>query len=148
MKVVLIQQVKGLGKAGDIVSVSDGYAQNYLIPRGLARQATAGVLKNAAQQKEVAVRREAKERAEAEEVAEALAGVPVIIKSKAGEKGHLYGSITGKDIADAVSAQKGLSIDRKKVELPEPIKQVGEHQVKVKLYSGVEASFTVRVEEA
>ncbi|MCL5291811.1 MAG: 50S ribosomal protein L9 [Actinobacteria bacterium] len=148
MKVVLKQQVKGLGKAGDIVNVSDGYAQNYLIPRGLATQATTGTLKDLEQKKAAARRREEKELAEAGEIARQLSSKTIALKAKAGEKGHLYGSITSKDIADAVLEQAGLKVDRKKIELPEPIRELGEHKVVARIYPGVEAKFSVSVEEA
>lgn len=148
MKVILTQQVKGLGGPGDVVEVSDGYAQNYLIPRGLARKATAGALKDLEQKRAAAARREAKERAEAEELAKSLSGKVIVIKAKAGEKGHLYGSITAKDVADAVLEQAGLKIDRKKIEIPEPIKELGKREIVAKVYPGVEAAFTVSVEEA
>ncbi len=147
MKVILTQQVKGLGGPGD-VEVSDGYAHNYLIPRGLAKRATPGALKNLEQQRAAAAKREAKERAEAEEVAKQLSDKEITLKAKAGEKGHLYGSITSKDVAEAVLEQTGLKIDRKKVEIPEPIKEIGKYRVSAKLYPGVEASFAVSVEEA
>lgn len=148
MKVILTQQVKGLGEPGDVVEVSDGYAQNYLIPRGLARKATAGALKDLEQKRAAAARREAKERAEAEEIARELSRKEIIIKAKAGEKGHLYGSITSKDVADAILEQTGVKIDRKKVEIPEPIKELGKYGITARLYPGVEAALSVRVEEA
>ncbi|MHB0977583.1 MAG: 50S ribosomal protein L9 [Candidatus Aquicultorales bacterium] len=148
MKVILSQQVKGVGKAGDVVNVSDGYAHNYLIPRGLAKPATTGALKDLDTQKAAADRREERGRAEARELADLLSSKVVTLVAKAGEKGHLYGSVTPKDVADAAADQIGVKLDKKRVEIPEPIKELGEYTVKVRLYPGTEANLTVSVKGA
>lgn len=148
MKVILSKQVKGLGKPGDVVEVSDGYAQNYLVPRELASIATPGALKDLGHKKAAISRREEKELSEAKNIASALSRKAVTITAKAGEKGHLYGSITAKDVADAVLSQTSLRLDRKKIELVDPIKELGEHEVKARIHPGVEATFSVVVKEA
>lgn len=145
MKVILRADLKGVGKAGAIAEVADGYARNYLLPRGLAHEATAGNLSQAAAQKAAAAKRDEKLLAQAQELAARLASVPTIIKAKAGERGKIFGAITNAQIAEALKASFGVEIDRHKIELAEPIKSAGDHACVVRLPLGVSARLTVRV---
>lgn len=146
MKVVLRREVPGLGHAGDIKEVADGYARNYLIPRGLAAAATAGTLANA-EARQAAQRRQT-ERLDEERrtLAQQLNGSRVVLQARAGARGRLHGSITAPQIAEALSASVGHAIDRHEVELEEPIRQVGEHAVMIRLARNVSAKVTVVVE--
>ena len=138
MKVILQQDVRGQGKKGQLVEVSDGYARNFLLPRKLA------VYVNTMKQQEKARKaQEAAEKAEAEAAAKKLEGLMVKIPAKAGEGGRLFGAVTGKEISDALSAQHGVSIPKAKLVLDEPIKSCGSYQIKAKL--GYEVSGTVNV---
>jgi large subunit ribosomal protein L9 len=145
MKVILKKDVKALGKSGEVKEVADGYARNYLLPRGLAVEATAGNLKVVADQKEQVVKKEQKEAVEAEQVAARLNGATVQIKTKAGEGGRLFGSITAKEVSEALGATFKLTIDKRKLEIDEAIKTLGTHAVKLHLYKGVVAEITVNV---
>ena len=145
MKVILIQDVKAQGKKGDIVNVSDGYARNMLFPKGLAKEATAGNLKNLEHQKAIAAEQEAERKAEAEATAKKLADLTVKIETKAGDNGKLFGSITSADIADACKEQAGIEIDKKKIVLDAPVKQAGNVEVQVKLYPEVTAKLKVEI---
>ncbi len=146
MNVILLKDVKGTGKAGDIVKVSDGYARNMLIPRGLAKEATQGNVRSLEKLKAVQAEKDAEAKAKAEALAEQLKSEVIVIKSKGGEGGRLFGSITNKDIEDAVQAQLGVKIDKKKIQMESPIKHTGEHEVTAKLYAGVPATIRVKVE--
>ena len=146
MNVILLKDVKGTGKAGDIVKVSDGYARNMLIPRGLAKEATQGNVRSLEKLKAVQAEKDAEAKAKAEALAEQLKSEVIVIKSKGGEGGRLFGSITNKDIEDAVQAQLGMKIDKKKIQMESPIKHTGEHEVTAKLYAGVPATIRVKVE--
>ena len=145
MIVILLKDVKGKGKAGDVVKVSDGYARNMLLPRGLAQEATEGNIRNLEKQKAIAEEKRAAEEARAIEQKEKLEKITLQIKTKGGDSGKLFGSITSKDIADALEQQEGIKIDKKKVDMPAPIKNVGESQVTLKLFTGVNASLKVNV---
>lgn len=145
MKVILLADVKGKGKAGDVVKVNDGYARNMLFPKGLAKEATAGNLKNLEHQKAIAAEQEAERKAEAEATAKKLADLTVKIETKAGDNGKLFGSITSADIADACKEQAGIEIDKKKIVLDAPIKQAGNVEVQVKLYPEVTAKLKVEI---
>lgn len=145
MKVILLADVKGKGKAGDVVKVNDGYARNMLFPKGLAKEATAGNLKNLEHQKAIAAEQEAERRAEAEATAKKLADLTVKIETKAGDNGKLFGSITSADIADACKEQAGIEIDKKKIVLDAPVKQAGNVEVQVKLYPEVTAKLKVEI---
>ena len=123
MIVILNRDVKGTGKAGDIVKVSDGYARNMLIPKGYAKEATEGNVRNLEKQKAIAAEKKAEEKAEAQALAEKINERSVTIKTKAGEGGRIFGSITSKDIADALADQHKLTVDKKKIQLDNPIKQ-------------------------
>ena len=145
MIVILQKDVKGTGKAGDIVKVNDGYARNMLIPRGLAKEATQGNIRSLEKQKALAAEKDEAARKAAEELAETLKTKPITITGKGGEGGRLFGSITSKDIEEAVEAQLGVKIDKKKIQLDQPLKTAGTHEVAAKLYGGVNATLTVEV---
>ena len=146
MKVILNKDVKGTGKAGDVVTVSDGYARNMLIPRGLATEATQSNIRQLEKQKAIAAEKKAEEKAAAQELAEKLNKASIKMKIKAGEGGRIFGSITSKDIADAINMQLGMDIDRKKVKLDAPIKHVGQTDVDMRLYQDVNAKIKVIIE--
>ncbi|HHY13060.1 MAG TPA: 50S ribosomal protein L9 [Thermoanaerobacterales bacterium] len=146
MRVILQEDVKKLGVKGDIVEVADGYARNYLLPRGLAIEATQRGIKRVKTMRNQQRRQEEKELEKAQGLAEKLEGQEFIIKAKAGEKGRLFGSITSKDIVDSIKDKFDLVIDRRKIELPEPIKSIGSHDVNIRIYAGVVATIKVVVE--
>ncbi|MDQ6766320.1 MAG: 50S ribosomal protein L9 [Candidatus Eremiobacteraeota bacterium] len=145
MKVILRKDLKTIGKAGEIVDVSDGYARNYLLPRGLAHEATSGNLSEAAQRKAAKSKRDEKMLAESQALATRLTSNPTVIAAKAGERGRIFGAVTNAQIAEALKAALGIEIDRHKIELAEPIKTAGDHPATVKLPLGVTARITVRV---
>ncbi len=145
MIVILQKDLKGTGKAGDVVKVSDGYARNMLIPRGIAKEATEGNIKNLKKQQEIAAEKRAEQKAAAEAAAERIEKVGIEIKSKGGENGKLFGSITSKDIAQALADQHQIKVDKKKIELENPIKQTGDFVVPIKLYTDVTAKLDVKV---
>ena len=145
MIVILNRDVKGTGKAGDVVKVSDGYARNMLLPKGYATEATDGNIRSLEKQKELLAQKKAEEKAAAETLAKKLEDVTVIIKTKSGEGGRLFGSITSKDIADETKKQTGLTIDKKKIQMKNPIKSIGRFEIDVKLYPEVSGKLTVEV---
>ena len=145
MKVILLKEVKGLGKAGELVKTSDGHARNLLIPKGLAKEATDANVRELEKQKAMAAEKKQSEQEEARELAKRLAEVRVKIVTKTGEGGRLFGSITTKDIADALQAQEGIELDKKKFVLDTPIKHTGEFQVEIKLYAEIAAQLLVEV---
>ena len=145
MKVVLQKDVPGLGKKDTAVDVAEGYARNYLIPRGLALPASSAALKRIEVIRDAERRKEAREEDKAREDARKLKAQGVTITAKAGEKGRLYGSITSKDVADAIRRVIGVDVDRRKIELKDPIRELGEHMVTVKLFSGVSADVMITV---
>lgn len=147
MIVILKKDVKGTGKAGDVIKVSPGYARNMLIPRGFAVEATEGNIRNLEKQKQIQKENEAIEKAKAEEVALKLSKGNIVIKTKAGEGGRLFGSITNKDIAEAIEEQLDIKIDRRKIVLENPIKELGIFNVEAKLYPEVTGKFVVEVKE-
>ena len=144
MKVILKQEVKGLGKKEDMVNVSDGYARNFLFPRGLAAEASASNINIMKTKKEAEKTKMDRELAQAKELAQKVKDTIVVIKSKSGENGKLFGSITSKDISDKLKSDFKLEIDKKKIVLPDPIKSLGTTEVEVKLYPGVSAKLTVQ----
>lgn len=146
MIVILNKDVKGTGKAGDVVKVSDGYARNMLIPKGLATEATQGNIRHLEKQKAIAAEKKAEEKATAKEQAEKIGNLTVTIKTKAGDGGKIFGSITSKDIAEGLKSQHGIEVDKKKIQLSSPIKQTGEMSVDIKLYSEVSAELKVKIE--
>ena len=143
--VILREDVKSLGKAGELVRVKPGYARNYLLPQGLAFEATEGNKKRIAAETRARGARDQAERTEAERVAATLGAVALTLKGKAGEEGKLFGSVTAADIAAAVSEQAGVEVDRKDVHLDEPIRSVGTHEVRVHLFPEVDPVITVEV---
>ena len=147
MIVILKKDVKGTGKAGEVIKVSPGYARNMLIPRGLAVEATEGNIRNLEKQEQIQKGNEAREKAKAEEIALKLSKGNIVIKTKAGEGGRLFGSITNKDISEAIEKQLEIKIDRRKIVLENPIKELGEVNVEAKLYPEVIGKFTVEVKE-
>ncbi len=146
MIVILLKDVKGTGKAGEIVKVSDGYARNMLIPRGMAKESTDGNVRSLEKAKAVQAQKDADAKAAAEKLAEELKDKEIVIRTKGGEGGKLFGSITTKDIEAAVKDQLGVKIDKKKMQMESPIKHIGSHEVAVKLAGGVAAVIRVKVE--
>ena len=147
IEIILKEPVEHLGNRGDIVKVAPGYARNYLLPRGLALQVTAGNRRQIDHMKKVAAIKEAEERAAAEALAARLSGVVCSIARKVGETDTLYGSVTAADIAEVLAAQK-IEIDKRRIQLPEPIKALGDFAVPVKVHSGVVAEVKVQVVKA
>ena len=147
MKVILLTDVKGQGKNGEIVNVSDGYARNYLLPRKLAEEATSQNLNNARLKKEAQEHKVEVQLQQAKEKAEELEKHGIVMKAKSGSKGRLFGAVTSQEIADAVKEQTGLEIDKKKIVLENPIKELGVHTVQIKLYGGVSSKIQVKIEE-
>ena len=144
MEVILRQDVPKLGHRGELVRVAEGYARKYLLPRDLAMPATDGNKKVIEQEKTAAVRREAVEKADAEKLGGMLSGVVLTIRRKAGEGDQLFGSVTSIDVADALAAQ-GYQVDRRKIQLDEPIKHLGDFDVSVKLHKDVPSQVKVQV---
>lgn len=147
MEVILKKDVKGTGKAGETVKVSDGFARNKLIPSGLAVEATEANKKAMAREKAHLAERIAAEKEAANELAEKMKAKPVVIKTKVGGAGKLFGSITSMDIADAIKEQLDVDIDKKKIVLEKPIKEIGEANVSIKLFEGITADIIVKIEE-
>lgn len=145
MKVILRQDVGDLGKRGDILDVADGYARNYLVPKGYAMKATDGAATQAEAMRRARDMRDAQDRSAAEEVATRLVSKVVTVTAKAGSEGRLFGSVTSADVVSAVEAQTGVVLDRKRVDLSEPIKSLGTHAVPVKLHADVEFPVTIDV---
>lgn len=145
MKVILRTDVVELGKRGDIIDVADGYARNYLVPKGIAFKASDGTQAQAKAMRRARDLRDAQDRSAAEEVATTLVSKVVTITARAGSEGKLFGSVTAVDIATAVHEQTGVEIDRRKLELAEPVKTLGTHVVPVKLHSDVQFPITVEV---
>ena len=143
MVVILNRDIKGTGKAGDVVKVSDGYARNMLLPRGWATEATDGNVRSLEKQKALAAEKKAEEKAAAQAQAEKIKTLSVTIKTKAGEGGRIFGSITSKDIADALKEQHKITVDKKKIQLDMPVKQTGEMEVSIRLYPEVSAVLKV-----
>jgi len=146
MKVILKQDVKKVGKKGEVLEVADGYGRNFLIARGLAEEATTGKVRELAEKNKNAKVKDDRARAAAEEAKKKIGGKVVVLKSKAGEGGKLFGSVTSADAAEAILAQYGVSADKKEIKAEEAIKQLGDYKLKVKLYNGVETELTLRVE--
>ena len=145
MKVILLTDVQGVGKRDDIVNVSDGYARNFLFPRRAAVEATAGASKEIERKRAAERQREAEARAAAEQKARELKDKVIIVKAKCGEKGRLYGSVTGQEIADALNEQFGVTLDKRKIDLKDPIRASGDVPVTLRLYPKVTAKVIVRV---
>jgi large subunit ribosomal protein L9 len=144
MKVILTEEIRGLGTRGDIVTVKDGYARNFLIPKNLAREASAGNLKAVEQERKKWALLGQQEKDAAQKAADKVNGAKVVIQKRIGTQGHLFGSVTANDIADALVA-KGIEVDKRRVELPHPIKTTGLHDVEVRLHREVTARIQVEV---
>lgn len=147
MKVILLEDVSGKGKAGDIVNVSDGYARNFLFPKKLAQEATAGNLNAAKQRLAAKEHKKAVDKQNAQDVAKELNGKTVTIKGKRGDGGKLFGAVTAKEIAAALKDQYGYDIDKKKFTVP-TIKELGEYDIPIKLYAEVSTGIKVNVVDA
>jgi large subunit ribosomal protein L9 len=147
MKVILKQDVKGLGKNESMVEVNDGYARNFLIPRGLAVEATSSNINVMKTRKEAEQTKKDRELASARALADKLKGITVTIKAKAGENGKLFGSITSKDISEKLMNDFKLDVDKKKIVLHDALKSLGTTEIEAKLYPEVSAKFTVKIEK-
>ncbi len=146
MKVILKQDVKSLGKKDEMVEVNDGYARNFLIPRGVAVEASTANVNQMRDKQKAAANKQQREMDAANAFKAKIDGKKVIVKAKAGENGKLFGAIATKDISEAVKEQFGLDIDKKKIVLDEPIKVTGVKEVSIKLYQGISAKINVSVE--
>ncbi len=146
MKIILTQDVPELGRMGEMREVADGYARNYLIPKGMAVPATPGAIKQVELKRKAEEKRAARLRLEAQELAQRLGRLTLTFRAKVGESERLYGSITSAHIVEAIQEQTGQAIDKRKVELEHPIRKLGEHQVAIKLMPDVTAQVRVVVE--
>lgn len=146
MEVILLKDVKGLGKAGEVKKVSDGHARNMLLPRKLAMEATPANLKQLEKRRAEIEAQRALDKAVAEDIKKKIEAITVVVKSKAGDNGRLFGAVTSKDIADALEKDHKIILDKKKIELSSPIKQAGLTEVELKLFQGVAAKCKVNVE--
>lgn len=145
MKVILLQDVPGTGKKNQILNVSDGYFRNFLLPRKWAMEATPHAVAEVERRNEAERAKEAARRKEAEYLARELKDKVIHLEAKGGEKGKLYGSVTSQEIAGALLSQHQIEMDRRKIELPEPIRNAGDSQVTISLYAGVKVTMTVHV---
>jgi large subunit ribosomal protein L9 len=144
MKVILTEEIRGLGTRGDVVTVKDGYARNYLLPKNLAREATAGNLKSVEQERRKWALLANQEKEAAQKAADSVKGMKITVKKRVGENGQLFGSVTANEIADGLEA-KGVKVDKRRIELGHPIKTMGVHDVEVRLYRDVSAQIQVEV---
>ncbi len=147
MKVILLKDVPGQGKRSDVIDVADGYARNYLFPRGLAVTASKGKIKELADRRQTMARKEKELEQQARELAARLNDLTVVIAAKAGEGGRLFGSVNNKDIADTLADKYNIELDKKKLVLKEPIKQLGAFSVTAKLHPAVQSKIEVQVVE-
>jgi large subunit ribosomal protein L9 len=145
MKVILQADLKGTGKKGQILEVADGYARNFLFPKKLAIEATTGNIQDVSHKKVLEDRHKAKEKQDAVDLADKLNAILIEVRTKTGEGGRLFGSVTSKEIADALKKQHGIVLDKRKLELKEPIKALGKFEVQVKVHSEVTAKIQVQV---
>ena len=148
MKVILTQDVRGQGKRGQMIEVSDGYARNFLLPRKLAQEATAGNINTMRMDDKATQERQAKERAEALELRNRMKDMTVVVTAKGGGAGRLFGSVTNTEVSEALAKQAGIQLDKRKIVLDEPIKSVGVYTVKCKLGYEVNAELKIEVKEA
>ena len=148
MKVILMQDVKGKGKKGQMIEVSDGYARNYMLPRKIAVEATADAVNTMRMNDKAAAEKAAKERAEAVETSKRLRDMILVVNAKGGGAGRLFGSVTNQEIADALKAKTGITLDKRKIVISDPIKTVGTYTVTCKLGYEISAPLTVKIEEA
>ena len=147
MKVILLQDVKGKGKKGQMLEVSDGYARNFMLPRKIAIEATPDAINTMRMNDKAAAEKAARERAEANDTAAKLRGLTVTVNAKGGGSGKLFGSVTSQEIADALKAASGITLDKRKIVLSEPIKNVGTYTVTCKLGYDISAPLTVKIRE-
>lgn len=147
MKVILLKDIKGTGKKGDIINASDGHARNYLFPRGLAKEATAGNVNALSHQKKSADKKKAAEESEAQALADKLSKIELKFKTQAGDGGRLFGSITSKDIAEKLNKEHKIKVDKKKIVMDGPIKLLGTENIKIKVYPKISATLKVSVTE-
>ena len=147
MKVILLQDVKGKGKKGQLLEISDGYARNFLLPRKLAVEATADAVNTKKMNDKAAAEKAAKERAEALEISHKLREMTLTVTAKGGGAGRLFGSVTNQEIADALKAKSGINLDKRKIVISDPIKSVGTYTVTCKLGYEITAPLTVKIEE-
>ena len=148
MKVILLQDVKGKGKKGQMLEVSDGYARNFMLPKKLAIEATADAINTMRMNDKAAAEKAAKERAEAVEISNRLRQLTLVVKAKGGGAGRLFGSVTNQEIADALKANAGIALDKRKIVIADPIKNVGTYTVQCKLGYEITAPLTVKIEDA
>ena len=148
MKVILMQDVKGKGKKGQMIEVSDGYARNYMLPRKIAVEATADAVNTMRMNDKAAAEKAAKERAEAMEVSKKLRDMTLVVTAKGGGAGRLFGSVTNAEIADALAKKSGIKLDKRKIVIADPIKNVGTYTVTCKLGYEITAPLTVKIQEA
>lgn len=145
MKVVLTKDVPGKGRSGDVINVAEGYARNYLLPRGLAAEASRGKMNEITVRRQAQATREMKEEQEARALADRLDQLKVVVQAKQGESGKLFGSVNNKDIADALAVQHRIKLDKKKLVVREPIKHLGVYNITAKLHPSVQAEVIVEV---
>ena len=148
MKVILLQDVKGKGKKGQMIEVSDGYARNYMLPRKIAMEATADAVNTMRMNDKAAAEKAAKERAEAMEISKKLRDMTLVVTAKGGGAGRLFGSVTNQEIADALAKNTGIKLDKRKIVISDPIKNIGTYTVNCKLGYEITAPLTVKIEEA
>ena len=148
MKVILLQDVKGKGKKGQMIEVSDGYARNYMLPRKIAVEATTDAVNTMRMNDKAAAEKAAKERAEAVEISKKLRDMTLTVTAKGGGAGRLFGSVTNQEIADALAKASGIKLDKRKIVLSDPIKSVGTYTVQCKLGYEITAPLTVKIVEA
>ena len=146
MRVILRREVAGLGRPGDVKDVADGYAQNFLLPRGFAVEATAGEMKVLARARDAKRAKQDRAHADAEDLAKRLSETTLLFRLKAGGQGKTFGSVTSKDVADALKRDLKVDIDKTKIHLPEPLKALGAHKVEIRLLTDVRANVTVAIE--
>ena len=147
MKVILLQDIRGKGKKGQMLEVSDGYARNYMLPRKLAVEATPDAVNTMRMNDKATQERIAREKAEALEISKTIRGLTVVVKAKGGGAGRLFGSITNQEIADALKAKTGIALDKRKIVIADAIKNVGTYTVTCKLGYEITAPLTVKIEE-
>lgn len=147
MKVILTQNVPGTGKKGEVLNVSDGFARNYLLPRGWAVEAKESAVRDIERKNAIEKKKEEERRAEAQELADSLKDKVIVVRAKAGEKGRLYGSVTNQEVTEALNEQYGLSIEKRKVELSDNIRTLGDYEAQVTVYSGIKAPMKVSIEQ-
>lgn len=148
MKVILLQDVKGKGKKGQMLEVSDGYARNYMLPRKMAMEATPDAINTMRMNDKAAAEKAAREKAEAMETAKKLREMTLTVTAKGGGAGRLFGSVTNQEIADALKTKTGIALDKRKIVISEPIKNVGTYTVQCRLGYEIAAPLTVKIEEA